>query len=78
MIAKLEFDLDEPSDRAAHMRCVKSLDMALALLDMGNGLRTALKYGAFSTEVYKALEDVQTRFLATLDGHNLDIDEMVE
>ena len=31
MKAKLEFDLNDSDDMMAHMRCVKSLDMALAM-----------------------------------------------
>lgn len=34
MNAILKFDLDDPDDRYAHMRCVKALDMALTLHDM--------------------------------------------
>jgi len=29
MKATLEFDLNDPDDRMAHFRCVKSLDMAI-------------------------------------------------
>jgi len=32
--AQLTFDLDEPFDEIAHKRCVKSLDMALCLLEI--------------------------------------------
>jgi hypothetical protein len=31
MKANLEFDLNDPDDKQAHLRCVKALDMALAL-----------------------------------------------
>ena len=34
MKAKLIFNLDDPDDRMAHKRHVKSLDMALALWDI--------------------------------------------
>ena len=36
MKATLEFNLDDPDDRQAHLRCVKSLDMAIALFDIIN------------------------------------------
>ena len=32
--ATLEFDLNEPDDVLAHLRAVKSLDLALALWDI--------------------------------------------
>jgi hypothetical protein len=34
MKATLEFDMEEPHDREAHMRCVRALDLALALWDI--------------------------------------------
>ncbi len=34
MKAKLEFDLDDHYDKISHLRCVKSLDMAIALWDI--------------------------------------------
>ena len=34
MKAQLTFDLDDPFDEIAHKRCVKSLDMALCLLEL--------------------------------------------
>jgi hypothetical protein len=34
MKATLEFDMEEPQDRLAHMRCAKALDLTLALWDI--------------------------------------------
>jgi len=34
MIAVLEFDLDNHEDRMAHLRCIKSLEMAIALFEI--------------------------------------------
>jgi len=34
--AILEFDLNDPDDRQAHLRCVKSLEMAAALFEIVN------------------------------------------
>lgn len=34
MKATLKFDLDDIDDKEAHLRCVKSLDMSLALNDI--------------------------------------------
>jgi len=31
MNATIRFNLDDPDDRIAHMRCIKSMDMAIAL-----------------------------------------------
>lgn len=42
MRAVLHFNLDEPEDAMAHLRCVKSLDMALALWEMSGKIREIL------------------------------------
>lgn len=34
MTATLTFNLDDPDDRKAHLRCVKSLEMAIALFEI--------------------------------------------
>jgi hypothetical protein len=39
MKAVLEFDLDNPDDRMAHMRAVKSLDMAIVLFELQTNLK---------------------------------------
>tara|TARA_R110002126_G_scaffold151079_3_gene297882 strand:+ start:1012 stop:1206 length:195 start_codon:yes stop_codon:yes gene_type:complete len=36
MKAKLTFDLDDRDDKMAHLRCVKSLDMACAIFEVVN------------------------------------------
>jgi hypothetical protein len=39
MRAVLMFDLDEPEDQMSHLRCTKSLDMALAMWTFVGKLR---------------------------------------
>jgi len=39
MKAKLIFDLNEPDEAMAHLRCVKALDMALAMWTFTGKLR---------------------------------------
>ena len=43
MKAVLEFELDNPDDKMAHLRCVKSLDMALFIWDVRELLNKELK-----------------------------------
>jgi hypothetical protein len=40
MKANLLFNLDNPEDAMAHLRCVKSLDMALALWTFAGKIRS--------------------------------------
>jgi hypothetical protein len=44
MRAILKFDLNEQDDILAHKRCVKSLDMSLALWEVDQYLRSESKY----------------------------------
>jgi hypothetical protein len=44
MKATLKFDLNEQDDVLAHKRCVKSLDMAIALWKVDQYLRSESKY----------------------------------
>lgn len=39
MKATLRFNLDDPDDARAHMRCVKATDMALAIWDIMHRMR---------------------------------------
>ena len=38
MRAIFEFDLEDPDDRQAHLRCTKSLNMACALFELAYNL----------------------------------------
>lgn len=42
MEATLKFNLNDPEDKMAHMRCVKSLDMACALFEIQMNLSSNL------------------------------------
>ena len=44
MKAKLEFDLDNPDDKMAHMRCVKATDMASVLFEITHNLHKQIKW----------------------------------
>ena len=70
MKAKLIFDMDEPEDAIAHLRCTKALDMALALWDFSNKLRSISKYGSGD-------EDISQEFYNILEEHNINLDKLV-
>lgn len=44
MKAKLEFDLDDPSDKLAHKRCINATDAYIALHKIDSELRAMVKY----------------------------------
>lgn len=45
MKAIIEFNLDDHEDRMAHFRCVKALDMALAIWTFSGRLRNIVEEG---------------------------------
>ena len=67
MKATLEFNMDEPEDVMAHLRCAKSLDMALALWDI-------------SQAGYKdlSLEDYKSEVLQAFNKYNINLDDLIE
>lgn len=74
MKATLTFDLDNPDDRMAHARCVKSLDMAMFLTDFAEELRRADKYSDAKPESWEA---VRQMFHDKLRDNGVDLDELI-
>jgi hypothetical protein len=69
MKATLEFNLDDPEDRMAHLRCVHSLDMAIALFDIVYNLRKPVEYGQYK-DAYEGISSI-------LDEQGIDIDKLI-
>ena len=76
MKAILEFDLDDAYDREAHARCVKSLDMALALHEIADALRRICKYGE-NEEKVKYTEEFRTEFFEIMTSRGIDLDDLL-
>lgn len=75
MRATLLFDLDDSDDRLEHLRCIKSLDMALAMWEFAGKLRgivDASEDGKYIDEdlVWKAWEE-------SLGKHDINLDNLV-
>lgn len=79
MKAILEFDLNEPEDEMAHLRCVKSLDMMLVLWEMDQHLRAITKYApdTQSDEVHKELLNVRNKLHEFMDERGLTFDNFI-
>lgn len=73
MRAKLIFDLDSMDDVAAYERCNKSLDIALALWDFSNKLRSISKYGSGEEDV----ESISKSFYETLEEYNINLEKLI-
>jgi hypothetical protein len=77
--AKIEFDLNDVDDRMAHLRAVKSLDMAMALWDITHNTKKGLEWSLENKDVdkYEVLEMVFEKIYEILDEHNVRTDELI-
>ena len=78
--AKLTYDLNDPEDRKAHFRAVKSLDMASALWDITHNTKKGLEWSIDGKDVdkYEVLEMVFDKIYEILDDHNINTDELLD
>ena len=76
--AILEFDLNDPDDNMAHLRCVKSLDMALVLFQLTTNLRKQIMYEIEHRELkdWEAVHLVFERIHELVNEHGINIDEL--
>jgi hypothetical protein len=77
--AKIEFDLNDIDDRMAHLRAVKSLDMAMALWDITHNTKKGLEWSLEGKDIdkYEVLEMVFEKIYEILDEHNVRTDELI-
>jgi hypothetical protein len=74
MKATIEFDLNEPDDVRNHLRCVKALDMALALWHI-RMMRKDMEHLEDVNEL--TTENVMSKIFEILDDHSLNTDELI-
>jgi hypothetical protein len=75
----LKYDLDDFDDRMAHLRAVKSLDMAMALWDITHNTKKGLEWSMEGKEIdkYEALEMVFDKIYEILEEHNIKMDDLI-
>ena len=76
MKAILEFDLDDKDDAMNHLRCVKSLDVTLSLLEILSLFRQEIKYNEDPKRVL-ILEEMREKMLGVLEGNFVNLDELI-
>jgi len=80
MKATLTFDLNDSDDIIAHFRCVKSLDMALALWHLHYDLRKQIERKIDQDSTIH-LYDLGDYFIQLVNDkfaeHNINVDELV-
>jgi len=82
MKATLSYNLNDPDDRMAHLRAVKSLDMASALFDITRNLRKKIqnRYEDIDNthnDVFDGIDAVFDEIYDILEDNNIDIDELI-
>ena len=73
--AKIIFNLEDTDDQMAHLRCVKSLDMALVIWEFARNSRKTLENREFK-DGYDAIEATYERFFELLEEHDINIDKL--
>ena len=77
--ATLTFNLDDADDIRAHLRAVKSLDLALAIWDIVHNTKKSLKWEAETKDIskYDTIDLVYDRIYAILEEHDIVIDKLI-
>ena len=73
MRAELIFNLSDPDDVMAHKRCVKALDLALALWDIDQHLRWESKY-----KDNEMAEVIREKLREIMDEYGLVFDDLMD
>ena len=78
--ATIEYNLSDPDDAMAHLRAVKSLDMAMALWAIVHNTKKGLEWSMEGKEIdkYDALELVFEKIHEILNDHNIITDELID
>ena len=77
--AILKYDLNDSDDTMAHMRAVKSLDMALALWDITHNTKKSIEWSLEGKELdkYEVLDMVYEKIYEIFDEHNIKLDDLI-
>ena len=78
--ATIEYNLSDPDDAMAHLRAIKSLDMAMALWDIVHNTKKGLEWSMEGKDIdkYDALELVYEKIHEILGDHNIITDELID
>ena len=78
--AIIEFDLNDPDDNMAHMRAVKSLDMALVLWEIAyntkKGMHNDIEFNKL--DAYDAVDKVFQIFWDQMNEHGINLDQLIQ
>ena len=77
--ATLKYDLSDPDDFVAHLRAIKSLDMALAIWNIVHNTKKSLHRTIGETDLSPddVIDEVYKKIYEILDDHNIDSEELI-
>jgi hypothetical protein len=77
--AILEYDLDNPDDREAHLRAIKSLDMASVIFEFQINSRKRIAQKIYDNKDgnITSLDIIYNEFFELLENHNININELI-
>jgi hypothetical protein len=77
--AILEFDLNDPDDSMAHLRAIKSLDMALSLWEMMYNTKKSIEWESEEKNLsaFDAIDKIYEKFWEHLNEHGINLDELI-
>lgn len=77
--AILEYDLNDPDDIMAHLRAVKSTDMALTFWEILYNTKKGIEWQIEEKKLdgYEVLDLVYQKMWDSLDEHGIKIDELI-
>jgi hypothetical protein len=82
MKAILKFDLNDPDQRMAHFRAIKSLDMAIALFDININLYKRVMYiiedSNKNLSIEEVVEGVFEEINKIMAEQQLNLDELID
>ena len=76
MEATLSFNLGDPDDKMAHMRCVKATDMAIVLFEIQNNIHRGL-IDKDDESYNNGVNDTLQRIYSLMEEYNINIDELI-
>lgn len=80
MKALLEYDLNDKDEKMAHLRAVKSLDMACALFDITHNMKKDCERMVENKDinVYDAIDLVFDKIYEALEKNNIKLEELID
>lgn len=78
--AQITFDLNDHDDRKAHLRCVKSTDMAIVLFELSRNLKRTCEIEAATmpNDKHEIIDMVFEKISGLLHENNINLEEIID